>query len=60
MNTILEATHLSGCRYAVRPQGGLGTCGWLSDGTPWQVEYVWASSPEDAVRKVESARRTKK
>ena len=46
----LEATHLRGNRYAVRPAGALGTCGWI-DGKTWQVAYVSAKNAADAVRK---------
>jgi hypothetical protein len=44
----LEATHLRGNEYAVRPRGQLGTCGWHPK--PWAVTYVRASSPDEAVR----------
>ena len=30
---------LRGERYVVRPEGSLGTCGWIN-GRPWQAEYV--------------------
>lgn len=45
----LEATHLRGNRWAVRPKGQLGTCGWYP--IPWTVEYVNARSAEEAVEK---------
>ena len=45
----LEATHLRGNEYAVRPRGQLGTCGWHPK--PWTVTYVRANSPDEAVRK---------
>ncbi len=44
-----EATPLRDNRYAVRPKGRLGTCGFYP--IPWTVIYVKASSPEDAIRK---------
>jgi len=44
-----EATHLRDNRWAVRPQGQLGTCGWYP--VPWQVQYVTARSAEAALRK---------
>ena len=49
----LEAVHLRGRRYAVRPLGKLGTCGWHSDGSDWQVTYVTADNESDAIRKVQ-------
>ena len=49
-----EAVHLRGNRYAVRPVGKLGTCGWHSDGRPWAVTYTDARSADDAVKKVEA------
>ena len=47
----LEALHLSGRRYAVRPQGAIGTCGWIA-GQPWQVTYVEANNEKHACRRV--------
>lgn len=49
----LEATYLRGNRWAVRPKGNLGTCGWIN-GIPWTVRYVNARSAEEAVRKCTS------
>ena len=46
----LEAAHLKDNKYAVRPAGALGTCGWI-EGQPWDIMYVHANSPEDAVEK---------
>lgn len=46
----LEATHLRDRRYAVRPKGCLGTCGWIGD-FAWTVVYVNARSEREAVRK---------
>ena len=43
------ATHLRGRRFAVRPEGQLGTCG--SWPVLWTVIYVNASSATDALRK---------
>ena len=48
-NTRLEATDLRGGRYAVRPIGQLGTCGWYP--FAWTVRYVNARSAADAIRK---------
>jgi hypothetical protein len=45
----LEATHLGGRRWAVRPEGQLGTCGWSP--CAWTVIYVNASNAAEAVRK---------
>jgi hypothetical protein len=39
----LHATHLGRGRYAVRPAGQLGTCGFYP--APWTVVYVTARSP---------------
>lgn len=47
----LEATALRGDRWAVRPEGQLGTCGWHPE--PWTVIYVKAVSAVDAVTKAE-------
>lgn len=45
----LEATHLCGNRYAVRPEGQLGTCGWYP--VAWQVQYINARNADEAVKK---------
>lgn len=45
-----EATQLRPGRWAVRPAGCLGTCGWLN-GKPWQVIYVNARTAQEALRK---------
>lgn len=45
----LEAVLLRGNRYAVRPEGSLGTCGWYP--YAWTVHYVNARGPAEAVRK---------
>lgn len=50
----LEATQLNGGRWAVRPKGQLGTCGWYPQ--PWTVAYVKAATADEAIRK---ARRMK-
>ena len=49
-----EATQLRGNRYAVRPEGQLGTCGWYP--AAWTVLYVNASSPKAALKKAELIR----
>ena len=46
----LEATHLRDRRYAVRPKGCLGTCGW-HNGIAWQVVFVNARSEQEAISK---------
>lgn len=46
----LEATHLRDRRYAVRPAGACGTCGWV-DGVAWTVCYVNANNPNQAIAK---------
>lgn len=46
---ILEATHLRDNRWAVRPFGQLGTCGFYPKA--WTVAYVTARDAESAVRK---------
>lgn len=46
----MEALHLRGNLWAVRPKGCLGTCGW-KDGKPWTVQYVRANSEAEALRK---------
>lgn len=43
-----EAVRLRGNRYAVKPAGTCGTCGWI-DGRPWTVVYVTAKNDADAV-----------
>lgn len=43
----LEALHLRGHLYAVRPEGQLGTCGFYP--APWTVQFIKANSDEDAV-----------
>ena len=50
MSLKLEATELRGGKYAVRPEGCLGTCGW-HNGVPWTVFYTKARSKEDAIRR---------
>ena len=49
-----EADTLRGNRWAVRPCGQLGTCGWHPK--PWQVVYVTAATVSDALRKAERVR----
>ena len=45
----MEATLLRGKKYAVRPAGQLGTCGFYP--VPWTVEYVNARSEREALWK---------
>ena len=46
----LEATQIRGQhRYAVRPKGQLGTCGWYP--SAWTVAYVTAVSEKEAIAK---------
>jgi len=45
----MSATHLRTGKWAVRPAGQLGTCGWYPK--PWTVVYVSASSEAEALRK---------
>lgn len=45
-----EATHLRDKRWAVRPVGALGTCGWIN-GVGWNVIYVTARTADEALRK---------
>ena len=52
MPTIkLEATHLRDNRWAVRPEGQLGTCGFYPKA--WTVIYVKARSADEAIKKAE-------
>jgi len=44
-----EATKLQGNRYAVRPKGQLGTCGWYP--IVWTVIYVTAFNEQQAIEK---------
>ena len=45
----LEATHLRGNKWAVRPEGQLGTCGYYP--VAWTVIYVTARSAQEAIKK---------
>ena len=54
----LEATHLRGNRYAVKPKDQLGTCGFYPN--PWMVYYVNAKSPEQAIAKARSSAEKRK
>lgn len=50
MNKIhleLEADQLRSGKWAVRPVGQLGTCGWYPE--PWTVQYVSARSGAEAI-----------
>lgn len=44
-----EAIRLRNNRYAVRPKGQLGTCGWFPKA--WTVIYVNAKNEQDALKK---------
>lgn len=44
----LEATPLRSGKWAVRPIGRLGTCGWYPE--PWTIQYVTARSESEAIR----------
>ena len=55
METELEATELNGNRYAVRPKGQLGTCGFYPKA--WTVIYVTAGSKVDAIRRAQAWKR---
>ena len=44
----LEATRLNNC-WAIRPEGALGTCGWIG-GKPWTVVYSTARSAQRAIQ----------
>jgi hypothetical protein len=45
-----EATRLRDNRWAVRPHGQLGTCGWHP--YAWTVKYVNAPTASEALKKV--------
>ena len=45
-----EATHLRNNRYAVRPVGVCGTCGWIN-GEAWTITYINARNPAEALWK---------
>jgi hypothetical protein len=49
VNDALEATELRGGRYAVRPKGALGTCGFYP--CSWSVHYVKARCASEAIRR---------
>ena len=46
----LEATQLRSGRWIVRPEGCLGTCGYI-DGKPWTAQIITARNAAEAVRK---------
>ena len=48
-NVELEATPLRDGKWAVRPKGQLGTCGFHP--IPWTVQYIRARSAAEAIRK---------
>ena len=45
----LEATHLRGQQWCVKPVGQLGTCGFSP--VPWTAQFVRAKSAEEALRR---------
>ena len=45
-----EATQLRDNRYAIRPAGALGTCGWIN-GEAWTVVYITARNAAQAMLK---------
>ena len=45
----LEATELRGGKWAVRPEGQLGTCGFFP--CPWTVQYITAKNEQQALSK---------
>lgn len=45
----LEATHLRGNRYCVRPKGRLGTCGFYP--FAWNAVFVTARNADSAIAK---------
>ena len=49
LRNVLEATHVKGDSYAVRPWGQLGTCGYFP--YAWTVIYVNANTDTEAVSK---------
>lgn len=51
---ILDATHLRGNQWAVKPKGQLGTCGWYPG--PWMIVYVTAPNEKTAIRKAHAIR----
>lgn len=44
----LEADQLRSGKWAVRPVGQLGTCGWYPE--PWTIQYVSARSEAEAIK----------
>ena len=44
-----EATHLRDCKWAVKPENQLGTCGFYP--VPWTVQYVTANNADEALRR---------
>ena len=45
----LEATHIRGQQWCVRPVGQLGTCGFSP--VPWTAQFIRAKTAEEALRK---------
>lgn len=52
---VYEATHLRDRRWAVRPKGRLGTCGWIGD-VAWTVVYVTADDARQALARAAKRR----
>jgi hypothetical protein len=51
-----EATHLRSRIWAIRPEGALGTMGWVG-GQYWEVAFVTADNADDAMRRWRRRRR---
>lgn len=45
----LEATHIRGRQWCVKPVGQLGTCGFHP--VPWTAQFIRAKTAEEALRK---------
>ena len=51
---MLEATRLRDNKWAVRPKGCLGTCGW-HEGVAWTAVFVTAYNEREAIIRGELA-----
>lgn len=49
LEKLLEATHLRGSLWVVRPKNQLGTCGFHP--APWYAQFITAYSSENAINK---------